>query len=614
MPLLTERRRKALVSLLLVLVLYLGPTNLRRTTTDSSDSGKANAHAQAKATTNDADTLHAQTSDTDSDTDSDRDSDSLRQRLFRWLERRPRWKLALASVTGYFIARNALLLLFGVGGENANPLAESHYSPTFKRLRRQFTGLDAGIIRCQAVSNDTLRGVLSLILGVYYIIRHSAAESVMHRFHQNPSIRGIRECWQKGRNPVIWRISQSAAEVRALRVGVHRRPVTIYGRDDGRPIIAYLYHQGDDASLRRVRRVIVHFPGGGFVAMDPTHHECYLRHWADYLPDCAIVSVDYRKAPEFPYPSGLNDCYDVYAAVVASNGRCLGIDCESDSVSDCDCESESECECESVSVCESESVSTVVTGDSAGGTLAAAVTLRAIGEGLPLPAGVVLGYPCLDLDMNMLRAHDLASDHCSDATTAMSLLQKGNESADSANSNNSICSDFDGGQAGIGREFDYSKHRRHGAFTRMALEGTDSLLNSHTQYFADGVLPLSYTLLLADAYLPPWADPRNDPLVSPLNAPRCLLAAFPPCRIHVGDADPLADDSRRFARVLRRYQTTPDVELVEFEGLSHAYIQAPPAMLPAARFCCELAVKWMAQLLDCEISGGDRFTHLSASL
>ncbi len=77
---------------------------------------------------------------------------------------------------------------------------------------------------------------------------------------------------------------------------------------------------GTDEELRRCRHVIVNFPGGGFVAMSPKHHELYLRKWANYL-HLPILCVDYRKAPEHPYPAGFNDAYDVYYAVVKTRGR-----------------------------------------------------------------------------------------------------------------------------------------------------------------------------------------------------------------------------------------------------------------------------------------------------
>lgn len=74
-------------------------------------------------------------------------------------------------------------------------------------------------------------------------------------------------------------------------------------------------------------------------------------------------SVDYRMPPDHPYPAGLDDCVAAYRLLLE----------------------------------EYEPASITVFGASAGGNLAAAMLLRARDEGLPLPAGVVLMTPQLDL-------------------------------------------------------------------------------------------------------------------------------------------------------------------------------------------------------------------------
>jgi acetyl esterase/lipase len=74
-------------------------------------------------------------------------------------------------------------------------------------------------------------------------------------------------------------------------------------------------------------------------------------------------TVDYRMPPAHPYPAGLDDCLAVYRGLL-----------ETRAASDI-----------------------VVLGVSAGGNLAAALALRARDEGLPLPAGLVLPTPELDL-------------------------------------------------------------------------------------------------------------------------------------------------------------------------------------------------------------------------
>lgn len=76
-----------------------------------------------------------------------------------------------------------------------------------------------------------------------------------------------------------------------------------------------------------------------------------------------VWSVDYRMPPDHPYPAALDDCIAGYRALleVRSPGEI------------------------------------VVSGGSAGGNLAAALLLRARDEGLPMPAGLILGTPEIDL-------------------------------------------------------------------------------------------------------------------------------------------------------------------------------------------------------------------------
>lgn len=76
-----------------------------------------------------------------------------------------------------------------------------------------------------------------------------------------------------------------------------------------------------------------------------------------------IWSIDYRMPPEHPYPAALDDCIAAYRALLA----------------------------------ERKPSEIIVSGGSAGGNLAAALMLRARDEGLPMPAGLILGTPEIDL-------------------------------------------------------------------------------------------------------------------------------------------------------------------------------------------------------------------------
>ncbi len=76
-----------------------------------------------------------------------------------------------------------------------------------------------------------------------------------------------------------------------------------------------------------------------------------------------VWSVDYRMPPDHPYPAGLDDCIAAYRTLLAERAP----------------------------------QEIIVSGGSAGGNLAAALMLRARDEGLPMPAGLILGTPEIDL-------------------------------------------------------------------------------------------------------------------------------------------------------------------------------------------------------------------------
>eukprot|EP00127_Corallochytrium_limacisporum_P004153 Clim_evm98s157 gene=Clim_evmTU98s157 len=113
-------------------------------------------------------------------------------------------------------------------------------------------------------------------------------------------------------------------------------------------------------------RVLIHFHGGGFIAQDSLAHEIYLRIWAKRF-QCPIISVDYSLAPESPYPAAVNDCFDTYHWFLANHEK-IGI----------------------------KPKRVVFAGDSAGGNLVFAVSIKAIMEGAPIPDHIVAMYPALN--------------------------------------------------------------------------------------------------------------------------------------------------------------------------------------------------------------------------
>lgn len=109
---------------------------------------------------------------------------------------------------------------------------------------------------------------------------------------------------------------------------------------------------------------LLFFHGGGWVIGDIETYTNACTNMAD-LTGRVVYSVDYRLAPEHPYPAGLDDCYRV-AEVLLTHLELGGL--------------------------KGVSQLTLI-GDSAGGNLAAAVSLLLRDRGQRVPAKQILLYP-----------------------------------------------------------------------------------------------------------------------------------------------------------------------------------------------------------------------------
>lgn len=63
------------------------------------------------------------------------------------------------------------------------------------------------------------------------------------------------------------------------------------------PTAAYFFFGLPEDQLCNATELILDFPGGGFVAQNPEHHEERLRIWAQ-VTRRPVLSIDYGKAPE----------------------------------------------------------------------------------------------------------------------------------------------------------------------------------------------------------------------------------------------------------------------------------------------------------------------------
>ena len=114
---------------------------------------------------------------------------------------------------------------------------------------------------------------------------------------------------------------------------------------------------------------LVYFHGGGWVIGDLDTHDVVCRTLANGAR-CAVFSVEYRKAPEAPFPAAVEDCFAV-SKYVFENGKALKINANQIAVG----------------------------GDSAGGNLAAVIALMARDAGGPALSFQLLIYPGTDQQM-----------------------------------------------------------------------------------------------------------------------------------------------------------------------------------------------------------------------
>lgn len=115
--------------------------------------------------------------------------------------------------------------------------------------------------------------------------------------------------------------------------------------------------------------------GGGWVMGTIEQYEHFARELA-LKSGCAVLSVEYRLAPEHPYPAAIDDCYAVLEWLTKSAGQ-LGID----------------------------PLRLAIAGDSAGGNLAAAVALLARDRRGPVLRHQLLIYPVTNRTCDTVSYH-----------------------------------------------------------------------------------------------------------------------------------------------------------------------------------------------------------------
>ncbi|WP_234783353.1 alpha/beta hydrolase fold domain-containing protein [Mycolicibacter heraklionensis] len=191
----------------------------------------------------------------------------------------------------------------------------------------------------------------------------------------------------------------NAAEVRA-KLKASRRPAVpvpvariedrlIPGPDGVTSLPVRIYYPASAGESGERPPVLVYFHGGGFVLCDLDSHDSCCRRLANGS-GAVVVSVDYRLAPEHPFPAAVHDAWSA-TEWVAGHADELGAD----------------------------AARLVIAGDSAGGNLAAVVAMLARDRGGPKIALQVLIYPVVD----QRRKSSTASEHAKNGVLTGSHMQ-----------------------------------------------------------------------------------------------------------------------------------------------------------------------------------------------
>lgn len=115
---------------------------------------------------------------------------------------------------------------------------------------------------------------------------------------------------------------------------------------------------------------LVYYHGGGFVAGNLDMYDFVCGSLADLVP-CKVISVNYRLAPEFPFPAAVQDAGDTYVWII-KQASALHLDPQRIAIG----------------------------GDSSGGNLATVTALRAASIGVDRPCLQILAYPITDATMS----------------------------------------------------------------------------------------------------------------------------------------------------------------------------------------------------------------------
>jgi len=295
----------------------------------------------------------------------------------------------------------------------------------------------------------------------------------------------------------------------------------------------------------RQRDVIFHLTGGGFFAHIIATDLPLLLDWSA-ATHAVVICPEYALLPENTFPVALTQVENVYQALVSN---------------------------QAVSALGFETNRIIVTGESAGGNLAASLCVSLCG-------GKAAGSS-IDCDDNPNSAQP----------RNMPVKEDVDEGVD-----------FESWHPISNSTSSHKKDESFSSSLRMpdALMLSCPVLNLSLEltYSAvvgaeDPVLPSGLISAISDAYLPPSLGvSKKNPLASPFYASDAVLRQFPPTLLFSSSTDPLLDDSVIFNQRLRSFGVESD--LVAAHNLPHAYWGLGTAGFPEACQVQERCADWLA--------------------
>ena len=445
------------------------------------------------------------------------------------------------------------------------------------------------------IRNKPLRDLCSILFTVYYLFAAEQAEEKVRKVRAVLTVDHLRVAWNKPTTPyldfftALVRPRFTKYKPRRIRIP---RPRQSHYKD---PVVAWMYFDGTLAELEKQQNVVLDIPGGGFVAMDPRTSDDKLLAWAGRTGQ-PILSLDYRKAPEYPFPYALNECFDVYTQIVATRGRCIGMKPDS---------------CPRI----------VITGDSAGGNLACGTTLMVIQSNqsgtsrgiLPSPAGLVLLYPALDFNIGSWMTDDQMALIRNPRTAKKyeRFIKRKSEDIDrrytpttpkpTSDDEDDLNHDFFAPRGDKSEMEPLSRQNTDVEAQKQVVQTskpqtmrTRLAVSSIISYFGDRILTPEMMRAMIILYVGPYNRPdfTTDHLLCPAVAPEGLLAKFPKTYFLTGERDPLVDDTVIFAGRLRQaklhlfrerqevglekssaeFNEKDHVEVTLIPGISHGFV------------------------------------------